>query len=75
MKLRTRRSSSGILAAGVTGARRTQLTQMIDLPATLLEYFGVARPPDMDGIPLGDVIAEDAPTRDAVLFGVHGRTR
>ena len=37
----------------VTGARRTQLTQMIDLPATLLEYFGVARPPDMDGIPLG----------------------
>ena len=56
----------------VTGARRTQLTQMIDLPATLLEYFGVARPPDMDGIPLGDVIAADAPTRDAVLFGVHG---
>ena len=26
----------------------------------------------MDGIPLGSVIAEDAPTRDAVLFGVHG---
>ena len=24
------------------------------------------------GIPLGDVIATDAPTRDAVLFGVHG---
>ena len=56
----------------VAGARRAQLTQMIDLPATLLEYFGVARPPDMEGIPLADVIAEGAPTRDAILFGVHG---
>ena len=56
----------------VAGARRTQLAQMIDLPATLLEFFGVERPLDVEGIPLGDVIATDAPTRDAVLFGVHG---
>ncbi len=56
----------------VAGARRDQLAQMIDLPATLLEYFGVERPPDMEGIPLGNVIETDAPTRDAVLFGVHG---
>ena len=52
--------------------RRQQLAQMIDLPATLLEFFNVARPADMQGIPLGDVIAADAPTRDALLFGVHG---
>ena len=56
----------------VAGARRTQLTQMIDLPATLLEYFGVDRPSDMQGIPLVDVIAADEHTRDAVIFGVHG---
>ncbi len=56
----------------VAGARRAQLTQMIDLPATLLEYFGVERPADMQGIPLGEVLAADAPTRDAALFGVHG---
>ena len=56
----------------VAGARRAQLTQMIDLPATLLEYFGVERPADMQGIPLGAVLAADAPTRDAALFGVHG---
>jgi len=56
----------------VAGARRDQLAQVIDLPATLLEYFGVERPLDMEGIPLGGVIKSDAPTRDAVLFGVHG---
>ena len=56
----------------VADARRSQLAQMIDIPATLLEFFNVARPADMQGIPLGDVVATDAPTRDAVLFGVHG---
>ena len=54
------------------GERRSQLVQMIDFPATLLEYFGVARPPAMQGIPLRDVIADDAPSRDAIIFGYHG---
>lgn len=54
------------------GERRSQLVQLIDLPATLLDYFGVARPPEMQGISLGPVIAENAPTRDAILFGYHG---
>jgi hypothetical protein len=48
------------------------LAQMIDLPATLLDYFGAPRPPDMQGIPLGDAIAANAPTREAILFGLHG---
>lgn len=48
------------------------LVQMIDLPATLLEFFGVERPPDMQGIPLRETLAHDAPIREAVLFGIHG---
>jgi arylsulfatase A-like enzyme len=56
----------------VQGERREQLVQMIDFPATLLEYFGVEQPPAMQGIPLGPVIAQNAPTREAILFGYHG---
>lgn len=58
--------------SGKTGERRNQLTQMIDFPATILEFFGIERPPAMMGIPLGNVIAEDAPTREAILYGYHG---
>lgn len=54
------------------GERRAQLVQMIDMPATLLEFFGVARPPAMQGIPLGDVVAHNSPSREAILFGYHG---
>jgi arylsulfatase A-like enzyme len=54
------------------GERRDQLVQMIDYPATLLEFFGIERPADMQGIPLRDVIASNAPTREAVIFGIHG---
>jgi len=49
----------------VAGERRDQLVQMIDMPATLLEFFDVERPGDMQGVPLGPVIAENAPTREA----------
>lgn len=55
-----------------SGARCASLAQMIDIPVTLLEYFGVARPPDMQGVSLKDAIAHNAPTRDAVIFGIHG---
>jgi arylsulfatase A-like enzyme len=54
------------------GERRDQLVQMIDFPATLLEFFNVERPPAMMGIPLADVIAANLPTREAILFGYHG---
>ena len=40
----------------------TALVQTIDLPATLLELFGIALPPDMQGVPL----------REATLYGLHG---
>jgi arylsulfatase A-like enzyme len=54
------------------GERRQSLVQMIDLPATLLEYFGKPLPPDMQGVPLRDTIARDMAVREAALFGVHG---
>ena len=56
----------------VQGERRQSLVQMIDMPATLLEYFGIECPPDMLGQPLRDAIATDTPVREAALFGIHG---
>ena len=58
--------------SGVAGERRDSLVQMIDMPATLLEYFGIALPPDMQGVPLADTVACDTLVRDAALFGIHG---
>ncbi len=58
--------------SGKQAERRGDLVQMIDLPPTLLEYFGVEIPADMQGIALRDVIAADAPTRPAALFGAFG---
>lgn len=51
---------------------REQLVQTIDLPVTLLNYFGVAVPDDMQGLDLGPVISADSPTRDAIINGIHG---
>ena len=51
---------------------RQQLVQMIDLAPTLLEYFGLEVPADALGVPLVDVLARNAPTRPAALFGHHG---
>lgn len=51
---------------------RQQLVQMIDLAPTLLEFFGAALPSDIQGMPLGPVLAHGAPTREAVLYGHHG---
>ncbi|MEU9158289.1 sulfatase [Streptomyces sp. NPDC048417] len=56
--------------AGVTGERREALVQTIDLAPTLLEFFGVERPADMQGSPLP--VASDEPVREAGLFGIHG---
>jgi arylsulfatase A-like enzyme len=58
--------------ASRAGERRASLVQTIDLPATLLEYFGVPRPPDMQGVPLRETVATDRPVREAALFGLHG---
>jgi arylsulfatase A-like enzyme len=57
---------------GARGGRRSSLIQMIDLAPTLLEFFGVALPPDMRGRSLRETVASDKPVREAGLFGVHG---
>lgn len=58
--------------SGRQNERRSGLVQMIDMAPTLLEFFGVEIPADMQGLVLRDVIAADVPTREAVLFGVFG---
>lgn len=58
--------------SGVKGQRRKALVQTIDLAPTLLEFFGVGVPEDMEGQPLKNVILRDEPVREAGLFGIHG---
>ncbi|MFJ6623359.1 sulfatase [Kitasatospora sp. NPDC091335] len=56
--------------AGTAGERRAALVQTTDLAPTLLEYFGIDLPADMQGRPLP--VADDTPVRAAALFGMHG---
>jgi len=58
--------------SGRAGEKSDCLVQTIDLPATLLEYFGLDRPDDMQGAALRETIASDKPVREAGLFGMHG---
>ena len=58
--------------AGMRGVRRKALVQTIDLPATVLSFFGIAMPADMQGKDLLPVLREDIPVREAGLFGIHG---
>ncbi|MFG3148385.1 sulfatase [Streptomyces sp. NPDC048243] len=52
--------------------RRSSLVQTIDIGPTLLDYFGLARTPDMLGVPLKDTVTDDTPVRAAGLFGSYG---
>lgn len=54
------------------GTRSDALVQTIDLAPTLLHYFGIEAPQDMQGRSLHQVIAEGKPIREAALFGIHG---
>lgn len=56
----------------IVGERRHSLVQTIDLPATLLEYFGQPLPVSMQGVPLSRTVACDNPVRQVGLFGMHG---
>jgi arylsulfatase A-like enzyme len=58
--------------SGVRGSRAHSLVQTIDLAPTLLDYFGAPLPMAMQGAPLGETIAHDAPVRAAGLFGIFG---
>ena len=56
----------------ISSQRRKSLVQTIDIAPTLLDYFGVPVPPDMQGKPLKTVIESDTPVREGGLFGLHG---
>lgn len=58
--------------SGVQNERRNGLVQLIDVPATLLDYFRVERPSDMQGLPLKETVASGEATREAILYGSHG---
>lgn len=57
---------------GCVGVTRDALIQTIDLAPTLLEYFGVPLPNDMQGHPIRECMRNDTPVRDAALYGVMG---
>lgn len=52
--------------------KRLALAQTIDLAPTLLEFFNVEIPGDMQGRPLTPAIIDDSPIRQTALFGIHG---
>jgi len=55
----------------VRGVRRDALTQTIDIPATILDFFGVEKPKDMLGRSLLPVIETNEKIREYALFGYH----
>ena len=56
----------------VAGERRKSLVQTIDIAPTVLEYFNLDIPVDMQGQALKDTIITDKPVRKAGLYGLHG---
>jgi arylsulfatase A-like enzyme len=57
---------------GSAGARRTTLTQTVDLAATFLDFFGVLPAPEMQGHSLLSVLDGERPLRRGALFGYFG---
>lgn len=54
------------------GERCDCLVQIIDFAPTLLDFFGVTIPQEMQGHPLKNVVAANEPVREAALFGLFG---
>lgn len=52
--------------------KRDSLAQTIDIAPTLLDFFGVEIPKDMQGKPMGPAIKDDEKIRDTALFGYAG---
>jgi hypothetical protein len=58
--------------AGQKGSRNRSLVQTFDLPPTLLDFFEIAIPQDMQGLSLLGTMKDSAPVRQAGLFGIYG---
>ena len=53
------------------GERRSSLVQWIDFAPTLLDYFGMDIPADMQGHSLRETIMSDKKIRDSALYGAN----
>ncbi len=53
------------------GERRSSLVQTIDISRTMLSFFDVTSPAEMEGGDLSNVIASNTPVHDSILFGFH----
>ena len=51
---------------------RKSITQTIDIAPTLLSWFNIDRPKDMQGSDLRDLNNDDTPVRDAAIYGMFG---
>ncbi|MBT9776598.1 sulfatase-like hydrolase/transferase [Clostridium sp. MCC353] len=58
--------------AKAAGERRQALVQTIDLAPTILDFFGLEIPENMQGKALLKVMKDDSKIRDYALFGQHG---
>lgn len=56
----------------VQDEHRQSLVQTIDLAPTVLDFFRIPLPKNMQGVPLNGVVSEDRPVRDAALYGIFG---
>lgn len=54
------------------GESRDSLVQLIDMAPTVLDFFGMEIPKDMQGKSLKETIESDKKIREACLFGWHG---
>lgn len=57
---------------GIKDESRSALAQTIDIPATLLDFFAVPIPKDMQGKPLRKSVLNNESTRENALFGYFG---
>jgi arylsulfatase A-like enzyme len=54
------------------GARRSMLTQTVDLMPTMLDLFGIAPPPEVRGHTLVPCLGGEPKLRDIAIFGMFG---
>ncbi|MFI3211948.1 MAG: sulfatase [Eubacteriales bacterium] len=58
--------------AAVKGETREALVQTVDMPVTVLDFFGIEPSKDMEGHSLLPILKEDADVREAGLYGTFG---
>lgn len=52
------------------GVHRKSLVQMIDWMPTILKYFNIPIPKDVQGKPLDNIVLNDTPNREYAIYGV-----